>query len=164
MIGESQYTERFIGGDIVQLFLKGSDYHRFHSPISGVILSVATIPGLFFTNREIHDYSRGTDSLGFASSTLTRKAVFIQADDPAIGVVCMIAIGITEVSSVSVFTDVGQHVKKGDQVGWFSYGGSSIVLLFEPKVVRHFMVETAPEEKWENGQEVKARGHIATTS
>ncbi|MFF2043696.1 phosphatidylserine decarboxylase family protein [Kitasatospora sp. NPDC058170] len=138
MLNGSTYTGRFLGGDVFQSFLAGSDYHRWRSPIDGVVRSAEVVDGLMFSNAESagEDPTAGTYSQGYQASVNTRGLVFIESPDPGIGMVCVIPIGITEISSVTITVRPGKEVKKGDELGWFSYGGSSMCLVFEPGKVR----------------------------
>ncbi|MGV9263390.1 phophatidylserine decarboxylase associated domain-containing protein [Kitasatospora sp. NPDC003701] len=138
MLNGSPYTTRFLNGDVFQSFLAGSDYHRWRSPIDGVVRSAEVVDGLMFSNAESagEDPTAGTYSQGYQASVNTRGLVFIESPDPKIGMVCVIPIGITEISSVTIGVKPDQPVKKGDELGWFSYGGSSMCLVFEPGKVR----------------------------
>jgi phosphatidylserine decarboxylase len=43
-------------------------------------------------------------------------------------------IGMTEVSTCDITVKEGQHVKKGDEIGMFHFGGSSHCVLFRKGV------------------------------
>ena len=58
----------------------------------------------------------------------------IEADNPDIGLMCFVAIGMAEVSTCEITVYDGQHVNKGDQTGMFHFGGSTHCLLFGPHV------------------------------
>jgi len=60
--------------------------------------------------------------------------VFIEADNPDIGLMCVMFVGMAEVSSNEITVYEGQHVNKGDQLGMFHFGGSTHVLIFRPEV------------------------------
>jgi phosphatidylserine decarboxylase len=60
--------------------------------------------------------------------------VFIEADNPAIGLMCVLPVGMAEVSNCEITVYEGQHMKKGDQLGMFHYGGSTHCLMFRPGV------------------------------
>ena len=64
----------------------------------------------------------------------TRALIFIEADNPEIGLMCVIPVGMAEVSSCEITVYEGQHVKKGDQLGMFHFGGSTHCLMFRPGV------------------------------
>lgn len=48
----------------------------------------------------------------------------------------MIPVGFWGVGSIKFTRSTGDFVKKGEELGHFEYGGSSIVLLFEPNKVK----------------------------
>ena len=60
--------------------------------------------------------------------------VFIEADNPAIGLMCVLPVGMAEVSTCEITVYEGQHVKKGDQLGMFHFGGSTHCLMFRAGV------------------------------
>ena len=60
--------------------------------------------------------------------------IFIEADNPAIGLMAFIGVGMDEVSTCEITVKEGQHIKKGEQTGMFHFGGSSHVLLFRKGV------------------------------
>ena len=64
------------------------------------------------------DTTAGTYSQGYEASVNTRGLVFIESSDPAIGMVCVIPIGITEISSVSFSVKQGDKVEKGNELGF----------------------------------------------
>lgn len=61
----------------------------------------------------------------------TRKIVVIRAKNPKIGKIAIVYIGMAEVSCCVATVEVGQEVKKGEQLGYFQYGGSSHLMIFE---------------------------------
>ena len=64
----------------------------------------------------------------------TRYLIFIQADNPYIGLMCFIAVGMGDVSSCEGFVKENQKVNKGDQIGTFHIGCSTHYLVFCPGV------------------------------
>jgi hypothetical protein len=73
------------------------------------------------------------------------------------GIVAIIPIGMAQVSSVNMTATVGSHLLKGEEFGYFLFGGSDIILLFQkgkaPKIdtcdhYRHYgtSVSTCPPE------------------
>jgi phosphatidylserine decarboxylase len=69
-------------------------------------------------------------------SVNTHGLVFIESD--AAGLVCVIPIGITEVSSITLEVKQGNEVKKGTELGYFSFGGSTLCMVFQPGVVDYY--------------------------
>jgi phosphatidylserine decarboxylase len=152
MLDGSDLLDRFIGGHVFQSYLSGADYHRWHAPVDGVVRDAYVIEGLMFSNL-VNDIS-GVASQAYYTAVNTRGLTFIEADDPAIGMVCVMPVGITEVSSIALTARTGARVRKGDQLGCFSFGGSSIAVLFERAAIDHFTV-AAPHDLSDPQQQVK---------
>src|ERR1700753_2263420 len=64
---------------------------------------------------------------------MVRKVVPI--DSRQFGGVFAVCIGAMMVGSIKTTVEEGQEVKRGEEFGYFAFGGSTIVLLFEPGVV-----------------------------
>lgn len=49
-------------------------------------------------------------------------------------------VGMVEIASCNINKNIkpGHHVKKGDELGYFAYGGSTHCLFFEPGVIKRF--------------------------
>lgn len=62
-----------------------------------------------------------------------RKIVPI--DSPQFGRVMAVCIGAMMVGSIKPTVNEGDHVKRGQEFGYFAFGGSTIVVLFEKGVV-----------------------------
>lgn len=138
--------EEFIGGDVIQSFLSGSDYHRWHAPISGTVIEARVINGMTFSSllAEGTDLDAGVLSQGYAAMVNTRGLVII--DNSKLGKVAVIPIGITEISSVNLCVEKGQKIEKGDELGYFSYGGSSLAIVFQDGMVQKFTVKVPQDE------------------
>lgn len=161
---DNEYVERFIGGDVFQSFLSGADYHRWRSPIDGVVRSARIVDGLMFSDAESAgpDPTAATYSQGYEASVNTRGLVFIESEDPIIGMVCVMPIGITEISSVTIEVNEGDTVKKGDELGYFSYGGSSMCLVFQPgAVARYTVANRPPDTNPDEGPSIRVNAQIA---
>jgi phosphatidylserine decarboxylase len=67
-----------------------------------------------------------------------RALIYIESDNPDIGLVCFIAVGMVEVSTCEVTVKRGQKVSAGSELGMFHFGGSSFVLAFGPQAYVSF--------------------------
>jgi phosphatidylserine decarboxylase len=134
MLANDDLTEQFVGGTVYQGFLSATSYHRWHSPVSGRIVKAYVKSGTYYWV----PVSAMNDSLGTVGSTryivetATRALIFIQADNPTIGLMCFMPVGMAEVSTCQLTVHEGQQVKKGDELGMFHYGGSTYCLVFGP--------------------------------
>lgn len=159
-----QYVDRFIGGTVFQSFLSGADYHRWVSPIAGVVRKAEVVNGLMFSDAESagFDPTAATYSQGYEASVNTRGLVFVESEDPNIGMVCVMPIGITEISSVTITAKEGDTVKKGQELGYFSYGGSSMCLVFQPGAIDRFTVPNRPSgNSPDDGPPIRVNAQIA---
>lgn len=153
MLNYSKLTERFVGGTVYQTYVNGgADWHRFTAPIDGVVVEAEIITGYAWTESDTTpaDPTSGTYSQGWAAGVATRGLIFIDSGIETLGIVCVVPIGLTEVSSLDCFVKAGDTVKKGDQLGWFSFGGSSFAIVFQPGAVKELLV--LPPDKDRNHQ------------
>ncbi len=140
MMNSDPFTEKFIAGTIYQAFLSAESYHRWHSPVSGKIVKTEIIDGSYYaeTLAEGFDPAGPNNSQGYITHTAARALVFIEADNPKIGLMAAMFVGMAEVSSNEFTVEAGQHINKGDQLGMFHYGGSTHCLFFRPEVKLEF--------------------------
>jgi phosphatidylserine decarboxylase len=147
------FVDRFVGGTVYQAFLSAEKYHRWHSPVSGTIKKLEHVPGTYYAEAatEGFDSAGPNNSQGYIAHVATRALIFIEADNPAIGLLCVVPIGMAEVSSCILRgadggpLKEGQRVKKGDQIGYFQFGGSTHCLVFGPGVVSAFALAAIPQ-------------------
>ncbi|MBB5939011.1 phosphatidylserine decarboxylase family protein [Streptomyces zagrosensis] len=138
--------EDFVGGTVYQAFLSALNYHRWHSPVDGKIKAVRNIPGTYYsqTPAALCDVAAPDLSQGYIAHLAARAVVYIEATQPAVGLMAFIAIGMAEVSSCEVTAKVGEDVKRGDPLGTFHYGGSTHCLVFKPGVNLKFVPTEFP--------------------
>lgn len=132
------FPDCFIGGTVYQGYLDTFSYHRWHAPVSGRIVKAYTLDGTYCsTPRAIDRDTVGAyegvqiDYQVYLSAMATRAVVFLQSEDPDIGLVGFLGIGMVEISTCEITVKEGEYVKKGDQIGMFHYGGSSHCVIFQ---------------------------------
>jgi phosphatidylserine decarboxylase len=120
----SVLAHRFSNGSMVIVRLCPTDYHRFHFPVDGVPLKAEPIRGSL--------YSVNPVALTQRFSILSEnKRMLTEIDSDQFGTVLMVEIGATFVGSIHQTYRPKTFYHKGDEKGYFSFGGSCIVLLFE---------------------------------
>lgn len=147
MLNNDPRTPQFANGTVYQAFLAALNYHRWHSPVNGTVVSVETVQGTYcalspsigFNATEHPDPPAEEFSQIFMTNVATRSIVLIEADNKDIGLMAFIAVGMIEISSCEPTVNVGDRVNKGDQLGMFHYGGSTHVLIFRPEVDIEFI-------------------------
>ena len=138
LMGESPYAEQFADGKSFHIVLDVNDYHRFHAPCAGQVADCRIIPGIHAGGGVIiWDDAEGRyryDQLGETGfqSLETRGILVLETSD--FGYVALIAVGIQQVSSVvwNERVQVGATLSQGEELGSFLFGGSDIILLFQP--------------------------------
>ncbi|KAG5912814.1 hypothetical protein E4U42_001799, partial [Claviceps africana] len=144
MLAHDPLASEFVGGTIYQAFLSALSYHRWHTPVSGRIRRAFVEDGTYFSeplsmgigDPNVHEIdTRGiTAAQGYLSALATRAIIFIEADNPLVGLVAFVGIGMDEVSTCDITVQEGQRVEKGDEIGMFHFGGSSHCLVFRKEV------------------------------
>lgn len=140
MLAGDPLSVAFEGGTVYQAFLSALSYHRWHSPVSGTVVKTQLIDGSYYAEALSagFDPAGPNESQAYITQVATRALVFIQADNPAIGLMCVVFVGMAEVSSNEVTVFAGQRIRKGDQLGMFHFGGSTHCLVFRPQVKLEF--------------------------
>lgn len=145
---DSQYKNAFANGTFTHSFLNVNDYHRYHFPMSGTIKEVRLIQGLNPTGG-IVTWNAGKNKYDFNPSSTnwqmleTRGCVILETK--TYGLVALLPIGMAAVGSANFeqTIKVGKEVKKGDMLGYFLFGGSDFIMIFQDKV--NFTLD-APKE------------------
>lgn len=142
MFNNAPVHKEFVDGTIYQAFLSALSYHRWHSPVSGTIVETGMIDGSYYseTPAVFFDSSAPNESQGYITEVAARGYVIIDADNPKIGRMGFLAVGMAEVSTCAIDPKVkkGYHVTKGEEIGMFHFGGSTHCLFFRPGVKPRF--------------------------
>ena len=101
MLADDDTAEQFVGGTVYQAFLDARNYHRWHSPVTGTIRKAFVREGTYYSEAESEgeDPEGPKESQGYLAHVATRAIILIESDDPVIGLICLMFIGMGEVSS-----------------------------------------------------------------
>lgn len=132
---DSHYKDAFAGGTLTHTFLDVNCYHRYHSPVDGVLKELRKVPGvsagggytLWNNDEKLYYY---VNDMGF-QMVETRACAIIQTEK--YGLVAMLPVGMSQICSVNWIPElhVGQQLKRGDEMGYFQFGGSDIIMIFQ---------------------------------
>lgn len=123
-------AKRYVGGSLGIFRLAPQDYHRFHIPVDGVMDEPKLIEGEYYTVNPMAIRS-ALDVYG------ENVRVIVPIDSVAHGRVMVICIGAMMVGSTVITRKGGEHVKRAEELGYFKFGGSTLLLLFEPGQMRY---------------------------
>jgi len=119
-----QYVPKLQGGSMVIARLAPQDYHRWHLPITGKMGKPIPIAGHLYTVNPI--------AINHAVNVYTEnKRVLIPIESEEFGFVLLVAVGAIMVGSIVVEPDEGKVKEKGSLNGYFKFGGSTVLVLFE---------------------------------
>lgn len=125
LLGSYELAERYAHGSIVLSRLCPVDYHRFHFPAAGVPEAPRLIPGPLA--------SVSPHCLRHKLAWLwTNKRELTCLHSPRLGRVLLLAVGATGVGAIHQTYTPGRPVAKGEEQGYFSFGGSTVMTFFEP--------------------------------
>ncbi|KIM63511.1 hypothetical protein SCLCIDRAFT_117153 [Scleroderma citrinum Foug A] len=122
-------VERYYHGALAIFRLAPQDYHRFHVPVDGRIGRISDIVGEYYTVNP-----QAVRSALDVYGENARKIIPI--DSPQFGLVMAVCVGAMMVGSIRTVVEEGQTVARGDELGYFAFGGSTIVVLFEKGMVQ----------------------------
>ncbi len=136
LLADSDYADRFRGGIFAHSSLTTYDYHRWHAPVQGKVLEAKIIRGEAYLDVGVEDSTvsgRKVHVLAARNGTgyqfvQTRGLVVLESP---IGLVACLPIGMAQVSSVVITAEVGVTLHKGEELGYFQFGGSDFVMVFE---------------------------------
>ncbi|KAJ7577445.1 phosphatidylserine decarboxylase-domain-containing protein [Mycena floridula] len=129
----SPLAQEFNGSSLAIFRLAPADYHRFHCPIDGVIgsESVTNIDGQYYTVNP-----QAINEVDFDVFTANIRSILYITHKGTGKRIAFIAIGAMLVGSI-VWTGGAApgEVKRGDELGYFKYGGSTVIALLPPGIV-----------------------------
>jgi phosphatidylserine decarboxylase len=149
MLANDESAAEFVGGTVYQAFLSATNYHRWHSPVAGTIVRAFVAEGTYYSepDSEGADATEPKNAQSYLAHVAARAVILIQADNPAIGLVAFVPVGMSEVSSCLIDPQItpGYHVAKGEELGYFQFGGSTHCLVFRPGVIQDFALQAVPQ-------------------
>jgi phosphatidylserine decarboxylase len=168
MLANDESVDQFVGGTVYQAFLSATNYHRWHSPVAGTIVRAFTQEGTYYSEADSEgaDAVEPTNSQSYLAHVAARAIILIEADDPVIGLVAFVPVGMSEVSSCMIHSNLtpGYHVAKGEELGYFQFGGSTHCLVFRPGAIADFTLTALPQPHDPNAPLVLVRSKLATAN
>ena len=152
LLNNSPHASRFVGGTALAVFLMPNNYHHYHAPVSGTVIESNENAGerLFGVPDLIDMVNKGNpgyDKDYSVFENFLHGYFIIETKD--YGLVGMIPIGLQTVGSV-IFEDGFQKISsrdeavkiyKGQKLGHFAYGGSTVLLIFEKDKISSLTVQ-----------------------
>lgn len=149
----SKFAPCFEGGTAISCVLMPQNYHHYHAPVGGKIVEGVEVPGIYFG---MIDGDHFLDHMHFADSNAEfslfedfhRAYYIIETED--YGYVAVVPVGLNTISSINRSLVCNNMVKpggtpvkveKGQELGYFAYGGSLNILMFQKGVLPTLSVQ-----------------------
>ena len=116
----SKYSE----GTMLIIRLAPTDYHRFHFPLDGRISKSRPVDGVYYS---VSPYAVKNSLKIYWEN----KREYSILDTVNAGHILLCEVGATMVGSIVQTYSPDTEVKKGQEKGWFAFGGSTIIILME---------------------------------
>jgi len=116
-------VERYKDGSLMIIRLCPTDYHRYHFPVDGLIIEDAMIQGDYYSVSPIALKKK-------IELLVMNKRSYCEIETTEFGKVVMSEVAATMVGTM-VNTYQGKQILKGEERGFFKFGGSTVILFFE---------------------------------
>jgi phosphatidylserine decarboxylase len=132
----SDYADEFRGGTFTHSFLNTFDYHRWNAPVQGEVVEARVIQGQAWLDIDVKtaivdgEEVNVLDALDGTGYQFVQTRGLVVIDSP-IGLVACLPMGMAQVSSVVLTAEVGKVLHKGEELGYFQFGGSDFVMVFQ---------------------------------
>jgi phosphatidylserine decarboxylase len=146
LLQDDSLAKRYREGAIVLSRLCPVDYHRFHFPVGGIAGAPRQINGPLYS---VNPIALKQNIRIFSSN----KRAITEIECREFGKVLMLEIGATCVGSFEYTYQPGR-IEKGAEKGYFKFGGSSTITIFEPNRIQ---LASDLLEKSKQGMELYAR-------
>jgi phosphatidylserine decarboxylase len=130
LLGDKGLAAQFKQGALANIYLAPYDYHRFHYPVDGVLEERRRTGGrLFAVNPEI------SIANGFRPYDVNVRQINVLSD-ARYGRMLIVEVGAHSVGRIVDSDGPNGSKRKGEEKGYFEYGGSTVVLVFQRGAIR----------------------------
>lgn len=122
--GSRELATKYEGGVFLIVRLAPADYHRFHFPADGKISGSKLIDGWYYS---VSTHAVKKNFRIFCEN----KREYSILETEKFGDIAMFEVGATMVGGITQTYKADSFVKKGEEKGYFYFGGSTCILVFE---------------------------------
>lgn len=124
-----EMVDMFINGSMAIYRLAPQDYHRFHCPVDGNLGEPKQIEGEYYTVNPMAIRS-SLDVYG------ENVRVLVPIESEEFGTVMFVCVGAMMVGSTIITAEKDKTIKRTDEVGYFAFGGSTILVFYQPGKIK----------------------------
>merc|ERR1712093_591595 len=116
--------------------LAPSDMHRWASPMAGVIGPIKSIAGSLYTVNPMAVHNPDVDVFTANKRAVRLLNVPSRTEGESPVPVIMVSVGAMLVGSIAHTRAPGAQVEKGEELGYFAYGGSTVIAVFPKNFIK----------------------------
>lgn len=129
-LGSESLAEKYKNASMLILRLAPNDYHRFHFPYDGIPTEITKIKGSYFS---VSPYALASN---FTKVFCENKREFCELKTEDKGTVLLTPVGATMVGTIIETYTPNKPLQKGDEMGYFAFGGSTVVILVDKDKIK----------------------------
>ncbi|CAO3592738.1 unnamed protein product [Absidia cylindrospora] len=129
LLDDAAYARGFEGGSLAVFRLAPQDYHRFHLPVDGIITETKHLEGQYYTVNPMAIRTT-LDVYGDNARSIVRM------ETKEFGKVTIVCIGAMMVGSIVLTAEKNVPLKRTDELGYFAFGGSTLVVIWEKGAIQ----------------------------
>ena len=123
-LGNKYLADKYKDGSMFIVRLAPVDYHRFHFPVEGIVTASTKIKGAYYS---VSPVALRKNLEIFCENK--REYCIVQTENQGEVLIC--DVGATLTAGIHQTYSANSKVEKGEEKGYFSFGGSTLVVLFE---------------------------------
>jgi phosphatidylserine decarboxylase len=135
------YNKKYDGGTMLVFRLEPKHYHNFHHIIDGKITNFNSFDGKYYPVNRF--------GMNYFNNLYVKNRRDVTNVETAIGNIVYCEIGAFNVGSIVQYDEMGSQVVKYNKKGFFQFGGSSVIIVFEKDKVQ-ISEEYNHQEKYVN--------------
>lgn len=129
-LNDFNLAEQYKNASLLILRLAPNDYHRFHFPYDGTPSETTKINGDYLS---VSPYALASN---FTKVFCENKRELCSLSTKNKGNILLIPVGATMVGTIIETYTPNTTIKKGDEMGYFAFGGSTIAILIDKTKIK----------------------------
>ena len=128
LLGKDEHAAHYKNGQYIIFYLSPADYHRMHSPVDGTVLRQYVLGNRSYPVNKL--------GLTYGKQPLSHNYRLVTELQSTCGRTAFIKVGAMFVNSIKL-TNTTERWVKGEEVGYFEFG-STVIMLFKKDCVTFF--------------------------
>lgn len=123
-----KYKDKFEGASLSIHRLAPQDYHRFHVPCDCIVKERVFLEGKLWTVNPV--------AVNKVDVFTANKRYVTMLETEQFGTIAYVSIGAHMVGGIVFTKNSGERIKKGEELGYFKFGGSTVVCVWQQGAIK----------------------------